>query len=140
MAESYFPPSRPGAPSLPRATRTTFRAMAIVEAVRWSDDGTAVRIIDHRDLPGREMWRELRTVDDVCSAIQSLAVRGAPAIGIAGAMGLVIAADGNATLSRTDFVSRLRTAADQIRATRRTAVNLSWALDRVLSVAGQSSA
>ena len=114
--------------------------MDIVEAVRWSDDGTAVRIIDQRDLPAREVWRELRTVDDVCSAIQTLSVRGAPAIGIAGAMGLVIAAADRSGLSRPDFVSECRSVADKIRATRRTAVNLGWALDRVLSVAERNGA
>ena len=66
--------------------------MDIVEAVRWSDDGNGVRIIDQRDLPAREVWRDLRTIDDVCGAIQSLAVRGAPAIGVAAAFGVVLGA------------------------------------------------
>ena len=65
--------------------------MSAVESVRWSEDGRAVDIIDQRLLPGRLERRDLRTVDDVCDAIATLAVRGAPAIGIAGAMGLVVA-------------------------------------------------
>jgi methylthioribose-1-phosphate isomerase len=109
--------------------------MDIVQSVRWSDDGSAVRILDQRDLPGREVWRELTTLDDVCAAIQTLAVRGAPAIGIAGAMGLVVAMRENQHLPREEFVARCRAVADTIRATRRTAVNLAWALDRILAVA-----
>ena len=60
--------------------------MSAVESVRWSADGGAVDIIDQRLLPARLERRELRTVDDVCDAIATLAVRGAPAIGVAGAM------------------------------------------------------
>jgi methylthioribose-1-phosphate isomerase len=112
--------------------------MDIVQSVRWSDDGRAVRILDQRDLPGREVWRELSTVDEVRAAIQSLAVRGAPAIGIAGAMGLVVAMRENQQLPREEFVVRCRAAADTIRATRRTAVNLAWALDRILAVADRN--
>jgi methylthioribose-1-phosphate isomerase len=65
--------------------------MSAVESVRWSADGGAVDIIDQRLLPGALVRRELRTVDEVCEAIATLAVRGAPAIGVAGAMGLVVA-------------------------------------------------
>jgi methylthioribose-1-phosphate isomerase len=112
--------------------------MDIVQSVRWSDDGRAVRILDQRDLPGREVWRELSTLDDVCSAIQSMAVRGAPAIGIAGAMGLVVAMEEHQHLARAEFVARCRAVADTIRSTRRTAVNLAWALDRLLAIADRN--
>src|SRR5215218_9628043 len=64
--------------------------MSAVESVRWSADGGAVDIIDQRLLPGTLVRRELRTVEEVCDAIATLAVRGAPAIGVAGAMGLVV--------------------------------------------------
>ena len=65
--------------------------MSVVEAVRWSSDGAAVDIIDQRALPGALVRRDLRNADDVCEAIATLAVRGAPAIGVTGAMGLVVA-------------------------------------------------
>ena len=58
--------------------------MSIVQSVRWGDEG--VIIIDQRLLPERRVERELKTLDEVCDAIRTLAVRGAPAIGIAGAM------------------------------------------------------
>ena len=112
--------------------------MEIVQSVRWSDDGRAVRIIDQRALPGREVFRDLATTDDVCDAISTLAVRGAPAIGIAGAMGLVVAAASDAGRSRDALLERLRSAAARIRSTRRTAVNLGWALDRMLATAEQA--
>jgi methylthioribose-1-phosphate isomerase len=114
----------------------------IVQAVRWSDDGVGVQIIDQRALPARETTLDLRTIDDVCDAIRTLAVRGAPAIGIAGAMGLVASMSVSRTLPRDAFLLRLCEAAEQIRATRPTAANLGWALDRMLraaaSVTGES--
>jgi len=105
--------------------------------VRWSDDGHAVRILDQRCLPEHEVYRELDTVSEVCDAIATLAVRGAPAIGIAGAMGLTLALGEGPDDSRG--LSSLENAAEQIRRTRPTAVNLSWALDRMLAVARASS-
>ena len=106
--------------------------MEIIQSVRWSDDGTAVRIIDQRLLPLRVVERELRSLDDVVDAIRTLAVRGAPAIGIVGAMGLVAVMLDQASVPRREFVARATTAAAAIRATRPTAVNLPWALDRML--------
>jgi methylthioribose-1-phosphate isomerase len=112
----------------------------LVQAVRWSNDGTSVRIIDQRYLPERVVERELRSVDDVCDAIGTLAVRGAPAIGVAGAMGLVASlvphasepVDGLVALA-ADYGARIRTA-------RPTAVNLAWAIDRLLGVVRTANA
>src|SRR5205809_7671494 len=111
--------------------------MPPIESIRWSDDGRAVRILDQRLLPEREEYRELRTVDDVRDAIATLAVRGAPAIGIAGAMGMVLALDESAAMS-SDDMRQLISAHEMIRCARPTAVNLSWAVDRMLSVAKHS--
>jgi methylthioribose-1-phosphate isomerase len=108
--------------------------MELIQPVAWSADERGVRILDQRQLPGREVYRDLRTIDDVCDAIRTLAVRGAPAIGIAGAMGLTLAADGD----HVDY-GRLLSAAERIRATRPTAVNLAWALERILAVATASA-
>jgi methylthioribose-1-phosphate isomerase len=105
----------------------------IIRAVRWSDDGLGVRIIDQRQLPGRLVECELRGLDDVVNAIRTLAVRGAPAIGIAGAMGLVAVLAPNAARAREELLESARSVAATIRATRPTAVNLPWALDRMLA-------
>lgn len=109
--------------------------MDVIQAVRWSDDGRpGVRILDQRELPAREVYRDLRTVDEVYDAILTLAVRGAPAIGIAGAMGMALALDGTEQDLAT-VVQRLNAAHGRIRSARPTAVNLGWAVDRVLHAA-----
>jgi methylthioribose-1-phosphate isomerase len=109
----------------------------MIEAVRWSPDGTAVRIIDQRALPADYIERDLRSLEEVCDAIDTLAVRGAPAIGVAGAMGLVVALANDVGAASEVFTQRLATTAARIRATRPTAVNLPWALDRMLLRAGR---
>jgi methylthioribose-1-phosphate isomerase len=101
--------------------------------VRWSASGDAVVIVDQRQLPGQFVERELRTLDDVCDAILTLAVRGAPAIGITGAMGLVVGTRDSGLGTREACLGTLRDNASRIRATRPTAVNLPWALDRMLA-------
>lgn len=86
------------------------------------------------------MERDLRTLDDVCDAIRTLAVRGAPAIGVAGAMGMVVSLLPYTTDSSERFAARLREVVAAIRGTRPTAVNLPWALDRMLRCARASGA
>ncbi len=112
--------------------------MTVIEAIRWSSDGRAARILDQRLLPGREEYRDLRTVDDVRDAIATLAVRGAPAIGIAGAMGMVLAVD-PAESNHAVTMARLRDAHERIRCARPTAVNLAWAVDRMMAVASRQA-
>jgi methylthioribose-1-phosphate isomerase len=110
----------------------------IIQSVRWSDDGSSVRIIDQRLLPDSLVECELRSLDDVVNAIGNLAVRGAPAIGIAGAMGLVAVLVHNAADDRDKLIARARRVAAIIRKTRPTAVNLPWALDRLLDRAART--
>lgn len=105
----------------------------IPRAVRWHDD--AVRIIDQTLLPSEYEEVDLVEVDEVIEAIQSLRVRGAPAIGIAGAMGLVASLKRHVEAESAEFGSRLAEAAERIRAARPTAANLAWAVDRVTAVA-----
>jgi methylthioribose-1-phosphate isomerase len=107
----------------------------LVQAVRWSDDGTSVRIIDQRSLPERVVERELRSVEEVCDAIGTLAVRGAPAIGVAGAMGLVASLVRHASEPADRLMSLAAEYGARIRAARPTAVNLPWAIDRLLGAA-----
>jgi methylthioribose-1-phosphate isomerase len=103
-----------------------------IEAVRWRADRRAVRIIDQRCLPHEYVERDLETADEVCEAIRTLAVRGAPAIGICGAMGLVAALHADTRSPPDEFAQRLGELAARIRSARPTAVNLAWAIDRVL--------
>jgi methylthioribose-1-phosphate isomerase len=92
-------------------------------AVVWTGD--AIEIVDQTLLPGEDRILRLTTPEEVVEAIQRLAVRGAPAIGICGAFGVVLAA----------AAGRREAGAAMIRAARPTAVNLAWAVDRVLASA-----
>ncbi len=103
------------------------------EAVRWSPSGNAVRIIDQRRLPGEFVELDLCTASEICEAILALAVRGAPAIGICGALGLVTSLNESLQLGGDEFRKRLLENAAMIRSARPTAVNLAWAVDRVLA-------
>jgi methylthioribose-1-phosphate isomerase len=102
----------------------------IVSAVQWAPDGS-VRIVDQRLLPGAFVERDLRTIAEVVEAIRTLAVRGAPAIGVSAAMGLAAALRFESPPDPESFV---RDGVAALRATRPTAVNLMWALDRMLRV------
>src|SRR5215203_5054393 len=113
--------------------------MSVVESVRWSADGGAVDIIDQRLLPGTLERRELRSADDVCDAILTLAVRGAPAIGVAGAMGLVVALAPHIRDERERFLARVDSLGERIARVRPTAVNLSWAIGRLKKIARETA-
>ncbi|WP_062984506.1 bifunctional S-methyl-5-thioribose-1-phosphate isomerase/methylthioribulose 1-phosphate dehydratase [Nocardia anaemiae] len=94
------------------------------------DDGALVTI-DQRELPHEVRELRLSTVDQVIDAIKTLAIRGAPAIGIAGAFGVVIATGAHTTDGVVD-VARAEADAARIAEARPTAVNLAWAVRRVL--------
>ena len=96
--------------------------MTIPPTIEWND-GT-IRLIDQRRLPGELTFLECRNVGDLCEAIRTLAIRGAPALGAAGAMGIALAAANG---------EPLETAARRLKATRPTAVNLAWGVDRALA-------
>ena len=91
-----------------------------------------VRLIDQTLLPAQEIFLLRDNYKDLAEDIQRLAVRGAPAIGVAGAFAVVLAVQDKGSLSADDFRKELRTAGDYISATRPTAVNLSWAVERVI--------
>ena len=105
-----------------------------IQAISWSPSG-AVRIIDQSALPEAEITRDLESAESVVDAIRQLQVRGAPLIGIAAAMGLVAALREQRTAPRADFLARAKEFAALLGATRPTAVNLRWALDRMVRVA-----
>ena len=108
-----------------------------IQAISWSPSG-AVRIIDQRALPEAEITRDLESAESVAEAIRQLQVRGAPLIGIAAAMGLVAATREQRTASRADFLARAKELAALLGAARPTAVNLRWALARMLRVADET--
>jgi methylthioribose-1-phosphate isomerase len=93
--------------------------------------GGRVRIIDQTVLPHGLEYKELKSVEEVWEAIRSLRVRGAPAIGIAAAMGVVVGLQAESRLARPAFDHRLTDVIAKLRTSRPTAVNLFWALDRM---------
>jgi len=104
-----------------------------IKPIEWLDG--SIRLLDQTRLPHEEVYLTLTDHHQVAAAISELQVRGAPLIGIAAAYGLALAAQASSTADREDFLSELRAAADVLEATRPTAVNLSWALRRLLSAA-----
>jgi methylthioribose-1-phosphate isomerase len=111
----------------------------IPHSVQWLTGGT-VRLIDQTLLPARLEYVDCGTVDKLASCIRSLKVRGAPAIGVAAAYGLYLAALNSRAPDVPGLLADLRAAAETLRATRPTAVNLSWALDEVLHAAEEEAA
>ena len=110
-----------------------------VDTIRWSGglDGCA-ELVDQTLLPGEFSYRECNSAQEVWEAIRKLRVRGAPAIGIAGAMGLVLGVR-DAEPDDTDaFLEKLRSTKEYLESSRPTAVNLFWALDRMERVAEEN--
>ena len=95
--------------------------------IRW--DENAVHMLDQRRLPGEEIYHRYDTVSGVADAIRDMVIRGAPAIGIAAAMGLALAV--NRASDDEDLDRTVNDAKALLAATRPTAVNLFWALDRM---------
>ena len=105
------------------------------KSIEWIGDlNGCVRIIDQTLLPARFETLDCHDVHTLWHAIKRLAVRGAPAIGIAAAMGLVLAVRDHQGDDRDAFVAKVNEAADHLAGSRPTAVNLFWALDRMKTV------
>jgi len=116
--------------------RISFLPMS-VQAIAWSSSG-AVHIIDQRALPEAQIERDLETGEAVAEAIRTLQVRGAPLIGIAAAMGLVTGTRELRGAPRDAFLARIDQLARLLGATRPTAVNLRWALARMVKAAAET--
>ena len=108
-------------------------------SVHLSEDGRSVVILDQRKLPNREEYLELKTAEEIFEAIRTLAVRGAPAIGICAAYGMHVLALGEGKEDFRSFFSALEQAGAYLISSRPTAVNLSWAVKRMLAVVAGNS-
>ena len=100
-----------------------------VRPIRWT--GEALELLDQRNLPFDVGYVACRSSDDVAAAIHALTVRGAPAIGIAAAWGVVLAARAVEAADGADAAGKLEPALQRLNAARPTAVNLAWALARM---------
>lgn len=110
-----------------------------MRTVAWDPDGPTVRLIDQRLLPAQLDSVALRTSGEVAAAIRDMAVRGAPAIGAAAAFGLAVAGLTSDAPQAAMMLADLDIAAKDLRGARPTAVNLDWALDRMLAAARQAA-
>ena len=104
-----------------------------MRSIEWH--GGTVRMIDQRLLPRTFEYVSCDSPEEVAEAIQDMAIRGAPAIGAAAAFGLALAAHKSEAKTRGDLLADLHEAANTLSAARPTAVNLSWAVSRMLKLA-----
>ncbi|MEW5722101.1 MAG: S-methyl-5-thioribose-1-phosphate isomerase [Thermodesulfobacteriota bacterium] len=105
----------------------------MIKPLEWKDD--QVLMLDQRRLPWREEWLTCKTYRDVARCIRTMVIRGAPAIGLAGAMGLALGALRLRTGNPVRFMSELAGIKEFLAGQRPTAVNLVWALERMWRLA-----
>ena len=101
----------------------------IARAIEWLDG--KLRILDQSKLPGEQIFADLDNYHDVVLAIKEMRVRGAPAIGVAGAYGIALGASGIETANEGEFLAQLQQVMQTFAASRPTAVNLFQAIDRM---------
>jgi len=94
-------------------------------------EGDAVVMIDQRKLPVEEIYVRAKTAAEVARAIKTMVIRGAPAIGVAAAMGIALAMRKSKATGTQKFAAEFQKTCDLMAATRPTAVNLFWAIDRM---------
>jgi methylthioribose-1-phosphate isomerase len=110
------------------------------DTIRWTGDLSGhVELIDQTLLPGEFKYIDIKTPEDMWEAIKVLRVRGAPAIGIAAAMGVVLAIKNSDAATAEDLLGELAKVKDYLATSRPTAVNLFWALDRMERVARENA-
>jgi len=101
----------------------------MLPTIAWKDD--AVVMVDQRKLPGTEVYVTCKTAKDVAKAIKTMVIRGAPAIGVAAAMGIALGMKRSTATGTKQFVTEFQRICDLMAATRPTAVNLFWAIERM---------
>lgn len=106
--------------------------MSTFNTIEWKEN--TVVMIDQTRLPGEESYVECKTYEDVADAIKRMVIRGAPAIGVAAAMGIALGANSLRTTKRDEFTAEVKRIAGVILRTRPTAVNLAWAVKRMLGI------
>src|SRR5690349_17771579 len=110
----------------------------MIKTLEWTDSG--VRFLDQRKLPTEEVYVTCGTYQEVAEAIRNMTVRGAPAIGVAAAMGVALGMSQVNSHDSAEVRRRFNQICDTLAATRPTAVNLFWAIRRMQQkFAGSSS-
>jgi methylthioribose-1-phosphate isomerase len=111
--------------------------MSDFKTIEWLDG--RIVFLDQTELPHHEVYLETEDYEQITSAIKTLKIRGAPAIGVAAAMGIALAAQKSQQEDTTKFLSELDKICDEFAATRPTAVNLFWAIERMKRRAGENA-
>jgi methylthioribose-1-phosphate isomerase len=96
-------------------------------------------MVDQRKLPAQELYVRCRTAPEVAKAIRTMVIRGAPAIGVAAAMGIAVGMRRSTAKGTHQFTVEFQKTCDLMAATRPTAVNLFWAIDRMKRVFAQGA-
>ena len=104
----------------------------MLPTIEWRDD--AIIMIDQRKLPGSEIYVSCKTAQEVARAIKTMIIRGAPAIGVAAAMGIALGMRRSKATGTKQFAVEFQKLCDLMAATRPTAVNLFWAIERMKRV------
>src|SRR5687767_13441373 len=104
----------------------------MLPTIEWKDD--AVVMIDQRKLPSAEVYVSCRTASEVAKAIKTMVIRGAPAIGVAAAMGIALGMRRSGATGTKQFTTEFQKTCDLMAGTRPTAVNLFWAIERMKHV------
>jgi len=103
-----------------------------MRTIDWNNESKTVIMVDQTLLPNEYKIIECKTLSTLCEAIQALRVRGAPALGAAGGFGMALAATLSSATNMDTLIKDLEVAATTIKATRPTAVNLAWGVDRIM--------
>jgi len=106
-----------------------------MRTITWNDDLQVLEMIDQRILPQEFKINQYATYQEVAEAIRSMVVRGAPAIGAAAAFGMVLAANNSSAVNKAILMDDLHSAGETLNQARPTAVNLPWAVRRMLTAA-----
>jgi methylthioribose-1-phosphate isomerase len=101
----------------------------MLPTIEWQDEG--IVMIDQRKLPSAEVYVTCRTAAEVAKAIKTMVIRGAPAIGVAAAMGIALGMRKSKATGTKQLVTEFQKTCDLLAATRPTAVNLFWAIERM---------
>ena len=104
----------------------------MLPTIAWEDD--AIVMIDQRKLPAQEVYVRCGTAAEVAKAIRTMVIRGAPAIGVAAAMGIAFGMRRSRATGTRQFATEFQRLCDMMAATRPTAVNLFWAIERMKRV------
>jgi methylthioribose-1-phosphate isomerase len=108
--------------------------MGKFHSITWIDEGGVVQMLDQRLLPQETIYNDYTTAEEVAGAIRSMVIRGAPAIGAAAAYGLAAVAAHTQAEDTAELRAELQEAAEVLRRSRPTAVNLFWAIERMMNV------